>query len=102
MQTPYVENSFLSPRMKGRLLTYLIKALEYALASLIRRKQIMDAELLGAGQVPVMQPGIPTTATGFAPQPTGPPPIIRDRRVPMRERVLSKMSGKPVVTNYYS
>ena len=45
--------------------------------------------------------GIPTGA-GLAPGATGlgGGPIVHNRKLPLRERALAKVTGRPVVTNY--
>ena len=54
-------------------------------------------------------PGITTASvapisTGFTGGVTGwnnSAPIVHNRKVPLKERVISKVSGRPVITNYH-
>ena len=40
--------------------------------------------------------------SNYDPLPYNAAPIIHNRKVPIRERVLSKVTKRPVVTNYHS
>ncbi len=106
-------------RPLGLGLVGLVGAGVIGYALLNKKRSISTTGFTSTGRVSTWRKFLPfrssvmgTTTFGTAPIATGfakgglvnniaTAPIVHNRKVPMKERLISKVSGRPVVTNYH-